>query len=423
MRMIVPRILGVVGSARRPTGMTRATGEERATGARRRGSLPFAWTLLTVVWLLFPLGFVARVLRAGLPPGELLVFLVSMTGLVGVFLLLALRYPFPDADVSSRGIQTRVVLLLVLAAFALYVELAYSGGVPYRLMYVVIAAAVTLPTREAAWTVAAVTVCAGAVNAGREGWGEILTSWENVVPFPLVGIGMIVVGRLVSTVRELRAAREEIARLAVSEERLRFARDLHDLLGHSLSSITLKSELAGRLMPTAPNRAAEEVRDIEGLARRSLREVREAVAGYRQPTLDGELAGAREMLAAAGIACRVERATGDLPSRTDAALAWAVREGVTNAIRHSRAEHCEIHVTRDGDVVGVEVNDDGRGLEPQNGAPTGNGLRGLSERVAATGGDLEVGPASGGGFRLRVGLPLGEDEEPAAEAGGRGGRR
>jgi two-component system, NarL family, sensor histidine kinase DesK len=259
--------------------------------------------------------------------------------------------------------------------------------------------------------VAVVTVVAGTVYAVRAGWGAFATSWGEIVPFPLIGIGMIAVSRLVVTVRELQAARREIAQLAAAEavakERLRFARDLHDLLGHSLSSITLKSELAGRLLPAEPERAAEEVRDIESVARRSLREVREAVSGYRQPTLDEELYGAGEMLEAAGIACRIENAAGPLPNAMDTVLAWAVREGVTNVIRHSRADRCEIRVTQDGEEVRVEVKDDGRGSSPEHEGTysNGSGLSGLAERIAASGGDFEAGLLPEGGFRLCVSLP------------------
>src|SRR5262249_38244164 len=126
--------------------------------------------------------------------------------------------------------------------------------------------------------------------------------------------------------RALRVAREELARLAVAEERLRFARDLHDLLGHTLSLIALKSELAGRLARPGPERGAAEIADGEAAARAALGEVREAVAGYRRPTLAGELGAARELLAAAGIALAQGGDPGELPFDVEAALAWAVRE-------------------------------------------------------------------------------------------------
>lgn len=403
-------------------GLARATRDEPSTtsadgtpaggaDASRHTPLPFGWTLFTAVWLLFPVGFVVQALRSDLSPVQLLALLTSLAAFISIFLWLMLRYPFPTAGLMPRELRVRIGLLLAMAVLALYIELAYGSGPPYRFVYVVIAAAVTLPTRKAAWMVAATTVVAGVVYAVQVGWDAFATSWQEIVPFPLVGIGMIVVSRLVITVRELQAARREIAQLAAAEavarERLRFARDLHDLLGHSLSSITLKSELAGRLLPAAPEKAAAEVRDIESVARRSLREVREAVSGYRQPTLDEELYGAREMLNAAGIVCRIENEAGPLPNAMDTVLAWAVREGVTNVIRHSRADRCEIWVTQDGEEVRVEVKDDGYGSPPEHKGTysNGSGLSGLAERIAASGGDFEAGPLPEGGFRLRVNLP------------------
>ena len=228
-------------------------------------------------------------------------------------------------------------------------------------------------------------------------------------------LAVIIVVRTVSTERELRLARQEIVRLAVSEERLRFARDLHDLLGHSLSLIALKSELAGRLVAAQPERATAEMHDVEQAARTALQEVREAVAGYRQPTLASELENAREILVAAGIACQLDGEIDALPATSEAVLSWAVREGVTNVIKHSRARTCTIRVMRDAAHVGVEVTDDGRGAASYSNQPpstterTGVGLPGLAERVAALGGGLEAGPRPGGGFRLAVEIPMPRD--------------
>jgi two-component system sensor histidine kinase DesK len=225
------------------------------------------------------------------------------------------------------------------------------------------------------------------------------------LPTAALGLWATAFVRQLAAVAELRSAREELARLAVNEERLRFARDLHDLLGHSLSLITLKSELAGRLLPDEPEKAEAEVRDIEGVARQALGEVREAVAGYRSPTLDEELAGAAEMLAAAGISCRIENGAGLLPKEIDGVLAWAVREGTTNVIRHSQAHNCRIVLAREEDRVHAEITDDGRGKA--HGETPGSGLSGLAERVADFGeGEFEAGPQQEGGFRLRVDLPI-----------------
>ncbi len=207
---------------------------------------------------------------------------------------------------------------------------------------------------------------------------------------------------------ELHDAQKEIARLAVMTERLRIARDLHDLLGHNLSLIALKSELAGRLIKVSPERAVVEIGDVENVARTTLQEVREAVASYRQPTLTAELHAAQEILTAAGIAYRYEgdeNMTGALPTAIEVVLSWAVREGVTNVVRHSRARQCIISVTRDLKHVFIEIVDDGVAvIDSANNQ--GNGLRGLAERVAALGGQCETGSRSSGGFRVAVSVPV-----------------
>jgi two-component system sensor histidine kinase DesK len=411
------RKLGLAQTTRDESLLPPADGTLAGGDASCRKPLPFAWTLFTAVWLLFPVGFVVQALRSDFSPVQLFALLTSLAAFISIFLWLMLRYPFPTADLTPRELWVRIGLLLVISILALYIELLYVGlvygsGIPYRFMYVVIAAAVTLPTRKAAWMVVATTIVAGVVYAVQVGWDVFATSWQEIVPFPLIGIGMIAVSQLVITVRELQAARREIAQLAAAEavarERLRFARDLHDLLGHSLSSITLKSELAGRLLPAAPEKAAAEVRDIESVARRSLREVREAVSGYRQPALDEELYGAREMLHAAGIACRIENEARPLPNAMGAVLAWTVREGVTNVIRHSRAGCCEIRITQDGEEIHAEVKDDGYGFPSKHEqiGSGGSGLSGLAERVAASWGAFDAGPLPEGGFRLRVSLPV-----------------
>jgi two-component system sensor histidine kinase DesK len=393
------------------------TAEKRGTGLPHdalpfRWLIPYAWLLFAALWLFFSAGFVSRVLETGLSPAQTFAFLASLVVFAAPFVLLMVRYSCPDVGLTLRELRVRLGLIAVLAVLALYVEAVYGYGIPWRFMYVVVACAVTLPVRHAAWAVLASTILAIAFYGVRSGWGTVAANWVSLVPFLTNGVGMVVVSRLVVMVRELHEARQEIARLAVSEERLRFARDLHDLLGHSLSSITLKSELAGRLLTDDRERprAAKEVRDIQAIARGALREVREAVSGYRQPTLSEELAGAREMLEAAGMECRVEDGAGPLPKVAEAVLAWTVREGVTNVIRHSRARRCEIRLTRGKGNVRAEVTDDGRGLAHVGNGAGGNGLSGLAERVKESGGYFAAGPISGRrGFRLRVDLPLADD--------------
>ena len=231
-----------------------------------------------------------------------------------------------------------------------------------------------------------------------------------------VGIGLLLV--LMRDLRmrnmELSEARAELALTAVTAERERFARDLHDLLGHSLSVIAIKAELAGRLLALDPERAASEVADVESVARQSLREVRQAVSGYRQPTLEKELEGARVALTAAGIAAEFERAPVTLDPEVEAVLAWAVREGATNVIRHSGARHCQVRVQAGLGDARVEVVDDGEGPACQRdgagdgGAFIGHGIIGLTERAERLRGHIEAGGAPDGtGFRLAVSIPVG----------------
>jgi two-component system, NarL family, sensor histidine kinase DesK len=246
-------------------------------------------------------------------------------------------------------------------------------------------------------------------------WDGLDWSFAAQVAGLVTIIGVVLMSTIRSTVtgRELRAAREEIVYLAVAAERLRIARDLHDLLGRSLSLIALKSELAGRLVISSPERAAGEIGDIEQAARQALQEVREAVTGYRRPTLASELHDARGLLAAAGIACSYdldERLIRALPASVEAVLSWTVREGVTNIIRHSRARRCTIRVVEQLQEIQVEITDDGPLAVPDPSTDTtvstaGNGLRGLAERVEGLGGRYEAGPC-GGGFRLAVAVPI-----------------
>jgi two-component system, NarL family, sensor histidine kinase DesK len=207
------------------------------------------------------------------------------------------------------------------------------------------------------------------------------------------------------TLAELQQTRAELARVAVAGERLRIARDLHDLLGQSLSLITLKAELSRRMLDTDTTSAAREMAELEAVARQSLSDVREAVAGYRQPDLITELGAARQLLTAAGLDCQITSpADLSLPADIDTVLAWTVREGVTNVVRHARATCAGVTVTTADGQVTVGITDNGTG--PLAG-PAGSGLAGLSERVRQLGGNLMAGPAPAGGFRLQVTIPTG----------------
>jgi two-component system sensor histidine kinase DesK len=213
---------------------------------------------------------------------------------------------------------------------------------------------------------------------------------------------------------ELTRAREEVAQLAANEERLRLARDMHDLTGQSLSTITLKSELAARLLGRLPestdrDRARDEVEQVATVSRQTLRDIREAISGYRRPTLAVEIITARAALASAGIAARddpdLTLLSGTFDPDTEAALAWCLREAVTNVVRHSSAKNCHIGLGRQSGAMTLTVRDDGTGHVPDASVDPGSGLHGLAERLCAVGGSLELRPDIGPGFCLIATVP------------------
>ncbi len=277
-------------------------------------------------------------------------------------------------------------------------------------IYVVVMIGAAFQWRIALPLIGVAALAAGALDLIR-GAGALDATGE-FINAAIVGVATIAARLLLEANRQLSLAREQVARLAVSEERLRFARDLHDLLGHSLSVIALKSELARRLIKPAPGLAAHEVSDIEKVARQALREVREAVAGYRQPTLAAEIAGAREAMTVAGIELEVEDEHERLPPAVEALLAWTVREGATNVLRHSGARRSSIRIKTEDDHATAEIVDDGRG----GAATPGSGLMGLRERVEALGGSLSAEPLPHAGFQIRVDVPLPSLPRPHAVA-------
>lgn len=227
-------------------------------------------------------------------------------------------------------------------------------------------------------------------------------------------------------VEEAHAGREAQARLAVAEERLRFARDLHDLVGHQLSAIAVKSEVAVRLSATDVAAAREEMGAVRGLARTALRELREAVSGYRRPDLTAELGAVRGVLEAAGVSCRLRLPYREMPQEIAPVFAWVVREAVTNVLRHSSATWCEILLRHTEKEAVLEVRNDGVGPGASGTESPGNGLAGMAERMAQIGGTLTARPTGSGEFTLRavVSLPLpGSCGETGPAEPGRAGER
>ncbi|MFD7247219.1 sensor histidine kinase [Streptomyces massasporeus] len=221
---------------------------------------------------------------------------------------------------------------------------------------------------------------------------------------------------LLNSVFELDEARETRARLAVAEERLRFGRDLHDVMGRNLAVIALKSELAVQLAQRGRPEAVTQMVEVQRLAHESQREVREVVRGYREADLGSELAGAQGVLAAAGIDCTVDGATAAvLPAAVQSALGWVVREAATNVLRHGDARRCAVRLqVLEGRVV-LSVENDGvseAGAESGSG-PSGSGLAGLRERLAEIDGTLEARPAGQGLFRLTAEIPLPRQPGPS----------
>ncbi|WNM37285.1 sensor histidine kinase [Micromonospora halotolerans] len=266
------------------------------------------------------------------------------------------------------------------------------------LVFVAAAAVFLLPIWESLLVVVLAALTPPVTAALVPGWEA-----EGTVVFAVVlaSFAMFGVTRLAQRNAELQGAQQEIRRLAVAEERARTARDLHDILGHSLTVVAVKAELAGRLLELDPARAATEVADIERLARQALADVRGTVGAYRGVSLATELAGARSALAAAGVAADLPETVPSLPAERDELFGWTVREGVTNVVRHSGARRCQIRI----DPTAVEIRDDGRGPagEPDT---AGHGLVGLRERARRLDATVSVGrPRDGRGFLLRVTLP------------------
>lgn len=324
--------------------------------------------------------------------------------LVGVLVFLYFYYRSWAIPFTER----RARLVILAAAYAVALVLALGGGNEgwqYLFVYVGVMAGFWDPPGSVALVIVTAATALGVATIQGTGIeDQLLLGFLTLT----TGLGMVGVRAMMQQNDELRLAREEVAKLAVAEERLRFARDLHDLLGHSLSVIVLKAELAGKMAGRDPARMETEVHDIERVARQALREVREAVSGYRQPSLSQALETARATLEGAGLSVRMNLEAQPGAVAAEGTLAWAVREATTNVIRHSGAHRVVFGLRREGPGVVLSVIDDGRG----GAVSEGNGLRGLRERIAASGGQLRFGPAPESGFELAVTVP--------AVLGGRG---
>jgi two-component system sensor histidine kinase DesK len=237
-------------------------------------------------------------------------------------------------------------------------------------------------------------------------WAFHISVWFLIIGGGLsfiIGASNIHFAQRNRTNRKLLQAHEEIEHLAKVAERERIARDLHDVLGHTLSVIILKSELAGKLMDRDPSRAGNEIREVEQISRQALSDVRDAIRGYRSQGLAAELARAKSTLETAGLTVQCDAATTmKLPAVQESVLSLAVREAVTNVVRHAQARTCRMRLEQQNGSCRLEIHDDGRGGFHDE----GNGLRGMRERVEMLGGTLERSTESG--TTLTISLPLKE---------------
>jgi len=345
---------------------------------RDLGWAPFAW----LVYLIFY--FVPLV--AGHPTTRELVW--SLVAL-GVFL------PLYFEGFRSRGPRQLAIAWIIHGIGLAIVPINPAGGCffIYAISFVAFAAR---PRQAFAWLgLMLLSMTAQALWLGTPGWGWL----------PILAIGAAVgasniqfaeMRRKDQRLRVAQAAVEEMARIA---ERERIGRDLHDLLGHTLSVIVLKSELAARLAERDPARATAEIREVERISRDALTEVRRAVSGYGGGGLRDEIANAERVLVAAGITAEIAPVAATLSPDEDRALAFALREAITNVVRHAGATRCSIAVSQDGGRICLEVRDNGRGGL----APEGSGLSGMRERLRQVAGTLERSGQDG--TRLVMSLP------------------
>ncbi len=285
-------------------------------------------------------------------------------------------------------------IAILLACFAVVVPGAGDQSMTCLVFIAALAMAI-LPTWQAFTVVSVLFAAITYADFGIDGWSAhgnnfaVLLAAAAVFSFRLAW----------QRQAKLMLAERDLSELAVEEERARIARDLHDILGHSLTVISVKAELAERLLDTDPEKARAELGDLQRLSRDALADVRSTAQGIRGISLPGEIASARMALESAGIQPQLPTVADEVPSRWRELFAWTLREGVTNVIRHSDAKTCEVAMDADS----IRVTDDGRGAQPGD---DGNGLNGLRQRARLAGATVTTGPGPDDrGFSLTVSVP------------------
>jgi two-component system sensor histidine kinase DesK len=376
-----------------PSALTRSLVEELRTAevgvrggmgrliwSERKGRVyDFIWLVYTVFFFIQPLQEHSRN-KWLLFAAAYLCFLCLYTGLV-----------------YARSRPTQYLVLALMAALgAIYFP--WNAGASGMFIYV--AAFIPFISESIAVCIA---VFAGSCAALMlEGWLLHMSPWNwafTAFFTVAVGLGNLVAAQRMRANKRLNLAHEQIAHLAKLAERERIARDLHDVLGHTLSVVVLKSELAGKVMERDPERARREIGEVEHIARKALSEVREAIRGYRSEGLAAEINRAQKTLDAAGVTLEWDARPFQLAPAEETVLSLIVREAVTNIVRHAQASHCRLEFAEKGGGTALMVQDDGRGGIQQE----GNGLRGMRERVESMGGRFRIESAEG--TRLFIEIP------------------
>jgi two-component system sensor histidine kinase DesK len=345
--------------------------------------------LLGLVWIVF----LSEPLSATLDAEPLALRVLGLVGVVGVAAVFAVAiYVFRVRSLPA-GVAAGALALqtaFVAAASAAGHEHGFAA-----LVFVGVTAVFLINRPGSLGVVALVAVALLVVPRVVPGW-EAQDS--DAVAAVLSGLAVYGFTQLVTRNRQLFHAQEQVASLAAAQERERLARDVHDIVGHSLTVVSVKAELTARLLRDDPDRAAAELADIQRLARSALADVRGLVTGTRTVTLAGELAAARSAYDAAGVEARLPGAVDAVAPERQELFAWALREATTNVLRHSQARHVVVTLGADALVV----DDDGRGPGSGAAAAGGSGLQGLAQRARAAGATLVTGPGTLGGFRVAV---------------------
>lgn len=351
----------------------------------RDRSFGLRWPVLGLLFALPMLVPAARsLLAADTSPGRMVLIVLAVGSYVGGYCA------FPWLSIYRREPWAKVVFGAVMLALGWLVTTAVFGGTVYPLIYALGVVVIGLPP---GWAL----TMSGATFAGLLVFAALRNGINDVGTLAGITSALFAMSRLVRTVRRLRAAHEEIATLAVNAERERLARDLHDILGHSLTTITVKAGLARRVLESANDtgRAIEEIREVEALSRSALSDVRATVSEYREVSLSAELVGARAALRAAEIDGDLPHAVDNVRPELQQVFGYVLREAVTNVLRHSGAKHVKVRLGK----TWMEIEDDGVGAAPD---ATGNGLRGIAERLERVGGTLHTERGEHGGFVVRA---------------------